>query len=83
MEKIKEITKEKALQIYDDLKCYYIDKRYNFEQIFIDSGDYDDVDRNTLYKFISPLMDIIDSNGSKGFEDYLKTNSAQSVKENE
>jgi hypothetical protein len=72
--KIKKITKEKAHQIYKDLEDYYIGDRYNYEQIFIDSGDYDDIDKNVLYNFVSPLLDIIDNQGLDGFEKFILNN---------
>lgn len=72
MEKEKTISKELAETIYDDLRVYYIGKRYSYEQIFIDSGDYDSIDKAVLYEFVSPLMKFIDTAGIVGFNEYIK-----------
>lgn len=55
---MKNITKEIKQRILKDLDTYYYGKRYSYEEIFRNSGDYDDYDKNEVWEFTKDYLDL-------------------------
>lgn len=54
------LSNELKQKILKDIRAHYIGKGYNYERVFIDSGDCNGIGKYELDDFIDPILDDIE-----------------------